>query len=91
VTVVAEAPVEGLTPVRVAADGTFWQRPGPRDPLFLEVGGSVAVGATIGLLEVMKTFAPVRSASAGVLERYAAADGQAVNAGDVVAWLKAGP
>lgn len=90
VVAVAEAAVEGLVPVRVPADGTFWQRPGPRDPFFLLAGGAVAIGSTIGLLEVMKTFAPVRSASAGVLERYAAADGQAVNAGDVVAWLTPG-
>ena len=86
--VAAEAAVEGLTPVRVAADGTFWLRPGPRDPIFLEPGASVPVGASVGLLEVMKTFAPVRSGSVGVFERYAVADGAAVSAGDVVAWLK---
>lgn len=88
VVAVAEAPVEGLTPVRVAADGTFWTRPGPRDPAFLEPGAAVAVGGTVGLLEVMKTFAPVRSGTAGTLERYAVADGAAVSAGDVVAWLR---
>lgn len=88
VTVAAEAPVEGLTPVRVAADGTFWSRPGPRDPAFHKVGDTVTAGMSVGLLEVMKTFAPVRSGSAGVLERYAVADGAAVNAGDVVAWLR---
>lgn len=88
VVAVAEAPVEGLTPVRVAADGTFWTRPGPRDPAFLSPGDPVAVGMSVGLLEVMKTFAPVRSGSQGTLERYAVADGAAVSAGDVVAWLR---
>ncbi len=88
VELVVEAPVEGLTPVRVASDGTFWLRPGPRDPAFLEANAAVAVGTTVGLLEVMKTFASVRSGSAGTLERYAVADGAAVNAGDVIAWLR---
>jgi len=88
VVAVAEAPIEGLTPVRVAADGTFWSRPGPRDPVFLTPGDPVAVGMSVGLLEVMKTFAPVRSGTEGALERYAVADGAAVSAGDVVAWLR---
>ncbi len=88
VVVAAEAPVDGLTAVRVAADGTFWQRQSPRDPPFAEVGGAIGVGTTLGLLEVMKTFAPVRASSTGVLARYAVADGAAVSAGDVVAWVR---
>jgi biotin carboxyl carrier protein len=85
---VAEAPVEGLVPVRVGTDGTFWTRPSPRDPYFSEAGARVEQGATIGLIEVMKTFAPVRAPLSGTLERYAVADGGAVDAGTVVAWIR---
>jgi acetyl-CoA carboxylase carboxyltransferase component len=89
-TSVAEAPVEGLLPVRVATEGTFWRRPSPRDPLFLEVGASVEPGTPIGLIEVMKTFAPVRAGTAGVLERFAVADGTPVETGAIVAWVRPG-
>ncbi len=85
-----EAPVEGLVPVRVATDGTFWRRPSPRDPVFLEAGAPVEAGTAVGLIEVMKTFAPVRAGLAGVLERFALADGTPVEAGAVVAWVRPG-
>ncbi|MFZ5481535.1 MAG: carboxyl transferase domain-containing protein [Myxococcota bacterium] len=85
-----EAPVEGLTPVRVGTEGTFWRRASPRDPAFCEPGAVVEAGATLGLIEVMKTFAPVRAPLAGVVERFAVADGGAVDAGTVVAWIRAG-
>ena len=81
---------EGLLPVRVGTDGTFWRRPSPRDANFLEPGAPVGEGTTLGLIEVMKTFAPVRAGSAGILERFAAKDGDAVTAGQVVAWVRPG-
>ena len=51
--------------------------------------GAAVEGATaIGLIEVMKTFAPVRAGSAGVVDRFTVADGAAVEAGTVVAWIR---
>ncbi len=85
---VVEVPVDGLVPVRVATDGTFWRRPSPRDPVFLEEGAVVSAATPVGLIEVMKTFAPVRSGAAGVLERFVLADGTPVQAGAVVAWVR---
>ncbi|GDX82436.1 propionyl-CoA carboxylase subunit beta [Deltaproteobacteria bacterium] len=84
----AVAPIEGLIPIRVATSGTFWQRPTPRDPAYVNVGGVLSPKTTIGLIEVMKTFAPVAAGLEGVLERWAVADGAAVEAGAVVAWVK---
>ena len=84
-----EAPAEGLLPVRVNTAGTFWRRATPRDPAYVEVGGAVSPTGTIGLIEVMKTFAPVSAGVAGTLDRWAVADGAAVEAGTVVAWVKA--
>ena len=83
-----EAPVEGLLPIRVATSGTFWQRPTPRDPAYINVGSPLQSHTTIGLIEVMKTFAPVAAGLEGVLERWAVGDGAAVEAGAVVAWVK---
>jgi acetyl-CoA carboxylase biotin carboxyl carrier protein len=39
--------------------GTFYRRPSPDQPPFKKEGDTVAVGDTIGLIEVMKTFSPV--------------------------------
>jgi 3-methylcrotonyl-CoA carboxylase beta subunit len=83
-----EAPEPGLVPVRVATDGTFWRRPSPRDPNYAELGQHVESTHAIGLIEVMKTFAPVRAGSAGIVARFAVADGTAVEAGAVVAWIR---
>jgi acetyl-CoA carboxylase biotin carboxyl carrier protein len=83
-----EAPVDGLVAVRVATDGTFWRRPSPRDPMFLEEGARVEAATAVGLIEVMKTFAPVRAGLSGRVERFALADGTPVSAGTIVAWVR---
>jgi len=86
--VAVEAPAEGLVPIRVATAGTFWRRPSPRDPYYAEPGATLTAHKTIGLIEVMKTFAPLAAGMEGVLERWTVADGAAVEAGSVVAWVK---
>lgn len=83
-----EAPVDGLVAVRVGTDGTFWRRPSPRDPPLIEPGRPVEGPTPVGLIEVMKTFAPVRAGVSGTLERFAVDDGAAVQAGQVVAWVR---
>ena len=42
--------------LRAPYSGRFWHRPSPADPSFITVGDRVESGATLGLLEVMKTF-----------------------------------
>ncbi len=41
-------------------DGRFYQRPDPDSPPFVTVGDEIEFGRTVGLLEVMKTFSPVK-------------------------------
>ncbi len=84
-----DAPVDGLVAIRVTTAGTFWRRPTPRDPAYAEPGETLHPARTIGLIEVMKTFAPVAAGLTGVLERWVVADGAAVEAGMVVAWVTA--
>ena len=47
--------------------GTFFRKPAPDQPPFKGEGDSVAVGDTVGLIEVMKTFTPVVAEAAGRL------------------------
>lgn len=45
--------------------GTFYRRPSPEDPPFVEDGASVAKGDVIGLIEVMKTFHEIKAEESG--------------------------
>ena len=45
--------------------GTFYRRASPDKPSFKNEGDTIAVGETIGLIEVMKTFTPVVAEESG--------------------------
>jgi len=89
-----EAPAEdcavtGLV-YRAPTSGRYYSRPTPEKPAFVTVGGELAPGATVCLLEVMKTFN--RVTYSGVRARVTellVADGADVNAGDPLLALEA--
>ncbi|MET3937000.1 acetyl-CoA carboxylase [Arthrobacter sp. OAP107] len=56
--------------IKTGIPGTFYRKPSPSEPNFIEEGASVAVGATIGLVEIMKSFHPVTADRNGVLDRF---------------------
>lgn len=65
--------------------GTFYRKPAPDQPNFVEDGTSVKVGDTIGLIEVMKTFHEVKADTAGENVRFLAENEAPVTAGAVLA------
>ncbi|MEL6206000.1 MAG: acetyl-CoA carboxylase [Pseudomonadota bacterium] len=67
--------------------GTFYRKPAPDQPPFVEDGASVAVGDAIGLVEVMKTFHEVKAEVAGENVRFKVANEEPVMAGAVLAEL----
>ena len=67
--------------------GTFYRRPSPDQPVFKEVGDTVAVGDVIGLIEVMKSFNEVQADQAGTLTAFVAEDEEPVMAGQLLAEL----
>jgi acetyl-CoA carboxylase biotin carboxyl carrier protein len=67
--------------------GTFYRKPAPDQPPFIEDGGSVAEGDTIGLVEVMKTFHEVKAEVSGTNARFAVGDEEPVTAGAVLVEL----
>ena len=83
-----EAPSEGARAVRSTMDGSFWGRPSPGAPAFIQPGQRVAPGDTIGLMEVMKTFSPIRAAEGGIWVSTVASDGAPIQAGVVVGWIQ---
>lgn len=67
--------------------GTFYRRPSPDQPVFKEVGDTVAVGDVIGLIEVMKSFNEVHADQAGTIVAFVADDEEPVMAGQLLADL----
>ena len=52
---------------RAPYSGRFWQRPSPHDPPFVRAGDVIDDGQTIGLIEMMKTFAHLAYQAGGAL------------------------
>jgi len=64
------APEHGLLPITAPMVGKFYAALSPSDPPFVMPGTKVALGATVGLIEVMKTFTPVLAEEGGRLVRF---------------------
>ncbi|NCG21178.1 MAG: hypothetical protein GWP91_19375 [Rhodobacterales bacterium] len=79
---------EGVVVICADTDGTVYLYPEPGAPAFAAVGAIVAAQSTLALIEVMKTFNPVRSPRVGTLERVLVTDGEGVEAGQALAWIR---
>ncbi len=76
-----------MTDILSPLPGTFYHKPSPDAAPFRAAGDAVAVGDTIGLIEVMKTFIEVQAEEAGTFAAYAAEDAGPVMAGETLATL----
>jgi acetyl-CoA carboxylase biotin carboxyl carrier protein len=85
------APEPGLLPVTAPMVGKFYAAPSPSEPPFVTPGAKVAAGATVGLIEVMKVFASIKTETAGVIERILVSNGQFVEFGQTLFWLRPDP
>ncbi|MFT7439352.1 acetyl-CoA carboxylase [Loktanella salsilacus] len=68
--------------------GTFYQKAAPDEADYKTTGDAVAVGDTIGLIEVMKTFIEIKAETAGTFDGYVAENEAPVTAGAVLARLQ---
>lgn len=74
----APAPVAAGHQVVSPMVGTFYRAPGPDAKSFVEVGQSVSVGDTIGIVEAMKMMNPIEADRSGVVTAILAEDGAPV-------------
>jgi acetyl-CoA carboxylase biotin carboxyl carrier protein len=72
---------DGLDAITAPMVGKFYAAPSPSDPPYVEVGTKVTTGATVGLIEVMKVFASIKTEISGTIERILVNNGEFVEFG----------
>lgn len=77
-----EEPAPRGEPIPSPMVGTFYRRPLPTDPPFVEEGQRIERGDVIGVIEAMKVFNEVESPVGGVVRKFLATDGQLVQEGE---------
>jgi biotin carboxyl carrier protein len=78
---------DGERVIRSPLPGTFYRAPTPEDDPYVADGAPVHPGDVIGLVEVMKMFTEITADEHGVVERFLAESGDAVQAGQALVAL----
>ena len=68
--------------------GTFYRKPAPDTPNFVEIGSTVSVGQTVCIIEAMKVMNEIKAEKAGTICACVAEDGAPVQFGDVLFRIK---
>ncbi len=78
----------GLVPVSVPMTGALYRRPAPDQPAFAPAGQVVAARDVVALIEVMKTYNPIKAPEAGTVVRWLVEDGETVEPGTAILLLR---
>lgn len=70
--------------------GTFYRAPAPDEPPFAEVGDAIRKEQTVCIIEAMKLMNEIESEIAGQVMEIAVANGEPVEYGQTLMWVKAG-
>jgi acetyl-CoA carboxylase biotin carboxyl carrier protein len=68
--------------------GTFYLRPAPDAPAFVEIGSSVSIGQVICIIEAMKVMNEIKAEKSGTICAVIAEDGSPVQYGDALFRIK---
>ena len=69
---------EGQVAVRSPMVGTFYRRPSPDEPPYVDVGSEIEAEAPLGLVEVMKLYTTIYAKTSGRIARVCANDAELV-------------
>lgn len=93
----AAAPAAGTPAAAPAADGeaitspmvgTFYRKPSPDAPSFVNVGDVVSEGQTLCIIEAMKVMNEIKAEKSGTISAVVAEDGNPVQFGDTLFRIK---
>jgi acetyl-CoA carboxylase biotin carboxyl carrier protein len=86
----APAPAPSVEGVEITSPmvGTFYRKPAPDAPNFVEIGTTVSVGQTVCIIEAMKVMNEIKAERAGTICALVAEDGSPVQYGDVLFRIK---
>jgi acetyl-CoA carboxylase biotin carboxyl carrier protein len=79
---------KGWSPIRAPILGTFYRRPSPEEPPFVDTGAFVSENDTVCLLEVMKVFNTVKAGVRGYIEKICVESGELVEFGQILFWVR---
>ena len=82
---------DGNVAVTAPTMGTFYSRPDPSSPSYVEVGAFVDTDDTVGLIEIMKVFNNVNAGVSGIVTEVCVADGEAVEFGQIIMRIRPNP
>lgn len=84
----AAAPAAEGSEITSPMVGTFYRKPAPDAPDFVEVGSTVSVGQTICIIEAMKVMNEIKAEKSGAICACVAEEGAPVQFGDVLFRIK---
>ena len=84
----AAAPVEEGSALTSPMVGTFYRKPGPDSPAFVNVGDVVSEGQTLCIIEAMKVMNEITAEKSGTITAVLVEDGTPVQYGDALFRIK---
>jgi acetyl-CoA carboxylase biotin carboxyl carrier protein len=84
----AAAPAAEGTEITSPMVGTFYRKPAPDAPNFVEIGSTVSEGQTLCIIEAMKVMNEIKAEKSGTICATVAIDGNPVQYGDVLFRIK---
>ena len=84
----AAAPVADGVEITSPMVGTYYQKPAPDAPNFVDVGSTVSVGQTLCIIEAMKVMNEIKAERSGTITACLAEDCTPVQYGDVLFRIK---
>jgi acetyl-CoA carboxylase biotin carboxyl carrier protein len=84
----APAPKEEGTAITSPMVGTFYRKPGPDSPDFINVGDAVSEGQTLCIIEAMKVMNEIKAEKSGTIAAILVEDATPVQFGDALFRIK---
>lgn len=84
----SSAPVADGAEITSPMVGTFYTKPAPDAPTFVEVGSTVSIGQTLCIIEAMKVMNEIKAERSGTICALVAEDSTPVQYGDVLFRIK---